>query len=326
MSEAASAGEGNRVAVALALAQMLHLEARLVLTRPIEQKGRQLDCPYPQTFSYALVEIVLGDRRLHLDYTDVDHPFDSVPPRMNGSDALEIPLNLDVPAQIVELPRRAPEVLEETAGDLTMDADGKVAGRFTLTVRGELGGVLRRMLREASADLRPNAFRQMAESTFPGAEVVQSRVLNENDPDQELIIELEIKNGGGARRTPTGFALPLVHHPLGLLTEYGSLPSRQFALLLDAQELRRDVLHIKLPEGLQASETPAAVDLQTPFGAYSLRTTLAPERVDVVREATIPPARVEVADYAAFREFARNVDDAESRELPLSVASPSLAK
>lgn len=324
-SAAASAGEGNRVGVALALAQMFHLDARLLLTRPIEQKGRQLDCPYPQTFSYALVELMLGDRRVYLDYTDVDHPYDAIPPRMNGADALEVPLSLEAPAQLVELPRRPPRVLEETAGDLTLGADGNVSGRFSLTVRGELGGVLRRMLREAPADMRPNAFRQMAEGTFPGAEVVDSRVVNEGDPDQDLTVELQIKGGRWARRTPTGFALPLVHHPLGLLSEFGSLPSRRFALLLDAQEFRRDVLRVALPPGLAASEAPAPVNTSGPFGSYSLRAALTPGAVEIVREATIPPARVEPTDYPAFRDFARAVDDAESRELLLNVSSPSLA-
>lgn len=317
-SVAASAGEGNRAAVALALARMLGLDARLLLTRPVEQKGRQLDCPSPGAFPYVVVVLQLGDRRVFLDYTDADHPFDALPPRLAGSDALEVPLALDAPAALVELPRRDPGVLQETVAELQMDRDGRVSGTLTITARGSFGAVLRRLLGEVPPDQKPNVYRQIAGESFPGATVTQTTIDGMDKPEEPLVLRLAIEGGSWGRRTPNGLALPVVAHRLGLLGEYGSLPGRQYAMLLDAQEYRSDTVTVRMPGGLAPREMPSAVTLGGRFGAYAmLAKNPAPGLLSVQRSAVVPPTRVEPGEYAEFREFARGIDAAESREILL---------
>ena len=323
-SVSASAGEGNRAAVALALAQMLGLDARLVLARPIEYKGRQLDCPSPGAFGYALVKIVAGGNERYLDYGEADYPFDAFPARLAGADGLEIPLALDAPATIVAIPRRETGPVEESDADLTLDAEGRVSGVVTTTTRGALGAVLRRMLREVPVDQRPNVFRQLAGDAFPGASVDDSELTGLDDPEADLRIQLKISGGSWGRRTPTGFALPLVSRPLKLLAEYASLQQRVSALLIDTQEQRRDEIRLHYPEGLAPVESPAPAARGEKFGGYALLVKRQPNTITTVRQVNMPPGRIEPADYPLFRSFAQFVDDAESREVILAVPSPSL--
>lgn len=325
-SMAASAGEGNRIGVALALAQMLGLDARLILTRPIEYRGRALDCPSIGTFGYPLLELVVDGQAVFLDYKDADLPFDSIPPRFSQADALEIPFDLASKARIIELPRRDPGLLQETVADVTMDGEGQVEGTLTITAKGVLASVVRRLLREAPAPQQPEILRGIAADSFPGAEVLESDIRGKELLDGDLTVKMKIRGGGWGRRTPTGFALPVASKPLGLFNEYASLPLRTFPLLVDEATFRRDEFRIRLPEGLLPTVVPSPATLLESFGVFTLMVRAEAGTVVATRQAAIPPVRIEPNDYPAFREFARKIEEAESREILVSVASPSLQR
>ncbi|RMF72703.1 MAG: tetratricopeptide repeat protein [Acidobacteria bacterium] len=323
-SASASAGEGNRTLVALALARLVGLEATLVLTRPVELAGRLLECPMPGMFGYPLVEVSAGDRRWYLDYNDADHPFDEIPVRFGGSDAQRIPLDPRRPVEIARLPWRDPGVLEQLVADLELSANGTVSGTVTLTARGALASVLRRMLRELPEDRRPLAYESIAGQSYPGARVLDSAIEGLDDPAAPLVIRVRFEGGALAGPRPTGLALPLVTGRLPLLEEYASLPSRTQPLLFDLQSFRRDTVTVRLPPGVEVLDTPDPVTIDGPFGRYALEAVIRDGSVRIVREAALPPRRIEIDDYARFRDFARRVADAERAELLLAVTTPSL--
>ncbi len=326
-SAAASAGEGNRAVVALALGRMLGLEARLVLARPSWMRGRNLDCPSPTLFSYPVVEILVPGGAVFLDYNGTNHPFDRLPVQLAGGDALEIPLDLDHPVRLIDLPDRPPEFLAERTAELALTGDGRVEGTLVLVLREGYADTLRSLLAEVSADDMPRVFRGLAADSFPGAEVISSRIEGADKGEEgPVTITLEIRGGTFARRIATGFALPLVLHRANLLAEYGTLPTRRQPLLLDAGIFRRDVLRVRLPEGLAPRDLPRPVSIRSPFGSLSLVARGGDGFLELRRELLVPYRRVEPGDeYRAFRSFARSVDEAEEMEVRVEVASPSLA-
>ncbi len=326
-SAAASAGEGNRAVVALALARMLGLEARLVLARPSWMKGRNLECPSPTLFTYPVVELLLPGGPVFLDYNGTNHPFDRLPVQLSGGDALEVPLDLDHPVRLVDLPDRPPGFLAERTADLVLAGDGRVEGTLVLVLREGYADTLRSLLAEVSTDDMPRVFRGLAADSFPGAEVVSSRVEGADRKEEgPVTITLGIRGGTFARRIATGFALPLVLHRANLLGEYGTLPTRRQPLLLDAGIFRRDVLRIRLPEGLAPRDLPEPASISSPFGSLHLAARLTDGVLELRRELLVPYRRVEPGDeYQAFRNFARAVDEAEEMEVRVEVASPSLA-
>ncbi len=326
-SAAASGGEGNRAVVALALARMLGLEARLVLARPSWMKGRDLDCPSPTLFGYPLVELLLPAGPVFLDYNGTNHPWNRLPVQLSGGDALEVPLDLEHPVRLIDLPERPPGYLAERTADLVLAGDGRVEGTLVLVLREGYADTLRSLLAEVSADNLPRVFRGLAADSFPGAEVTSSRIEGEQKGTAgPVTITLGIRGGTFARRIATGFALPLVIHPARLLAEYGTLPTRHQPLLLDAGIFRRDVLRIRLPEGLAPRGLPRPAALSSPFGSLHLEARFRDGVLELRRELLVPYRRVEPGEeYRAFRAFARSVDEAEGGEVRVEVASPSLA-
>lgn len=317
-SMSASAGEGDRVGIALALARELGLRPDLVFARPIELAGTDLGCPTMQTFPYVLLRIDLGNRKAFLDYTEADHPFDSLPERLAGSDALIVPMGTDAPAAIASLPRRETGVMQEQIATLHLSSDGRVQGTLRMVLRGPFAAVTRRLLREVPKDKMPLVHQSLAGEVYPGAIVDQARISGFDDPEADLVIELEIHGGSLARSTAAGLALPLTTQPLGLLAEYGSLPSRRYALLFAMQSFQHDVVTIGLPEGWSAGPLPPAFDYEGEWGRYHLEARVEKGELVIDRRALFPSHRVEPEEYIDFREFTRAVDDAEEQEIMLA--------
>jgi tetratricopeptide (TPR) repeat protein len=325
-SVSASAGEGNRVTVALALSRMVGLEARLLLARPLELRGTSMECPSPDLFPYALVEIPLKDRIVYLDYTDADYPFDALPLRIAGSDGLSIPLDPEAPARLVDVERRDPGILQESDADLVLEADGRVTGNLTLTLRGVLSGIVRRVMSEVPPDRRDTAYRTFVGNYFAGAQVISAKAEGLDRQEGDVTLSFAFTGGAFGRRLPAGFAVPLVAQRLDLLPEYGSLPARLYPLLLDAQEFRRDRVRVRIPEGLRVTALPAPVERDGAFGRYGLTATVDGERLLLERTASIPPRRVEIAEYPELRRFLQSIDDAERGEVELVAPTPGLAQ
>ncbi|MCU0223327.1 MAG: hypothetical protein MUF27_04515 [Acidobacteria bacterium] len=325
-SMSASAGEGNRVTVALTLSRMVGLEARLLLARPLELRGTSTECPSPDLFPYALVEIPLKDRTVYLDYTDADYPFDALPLRMAGSDGLSIPLDPEAPARLVEIGRRDPGILQESDAELVLEADGRVTGNLTLTLRGVLSGIVRRVMSEVPPDRKDTAYRTFVGNYFAGAQVISARAEGLDRQDGDVTLSFAFTGGGLGRRLPAGFAVPVVAQRLDLLSDFGSLPARKYPLLLDAQEFRRDRVRVRIPEGLRVGALPSPAELDGAYGRYGLVATIDGDRLQLVRTVAIPPRRVEVAEYPDLRRFLQAIDDAERAEVELSAPSPALAK
>lgn len=313
----ASAGEGNRTTVALALARAFALDARLILARTHDRNGIDLDCPLPAIFHYPLAAIVVDQQPLLMDFNEGDHPFDTIPPAYSGADALEVPLDPARPAGIVTLPVRSAPLLRQTHAQLVLSPEGEVEGTVQYTFRGSYGSFVRRLLRELPAERLELMFQSLAAEPFPGALLRGRQVQGDDDPAADLILTLTIAHGRFARATTDGLALPIVTDPTGLLQEFASLPIRRYALRLDAEVYRLDEIELTPPPGWSFGPLPERTALESPFGRLLLDATRRGEALIVRREVTIPLRRVEPVDYQDLREFAQAIDTAERRELTI---------
>ncbi len=314
-SMAASAGEGDRVGIALALARALNLEPQLVLTRSMEYNGFDLDCPSPQTFGYALVRIRTGDRWVYLDYTDADHPYGVLPAQLDGSDGLAIPLTGSASAELIHLPRSSNQILQEQVARLRLEADGRVSGEIRLLLRGSFAAMTRRLLRDVPREKMPLVRQSLVDQAFPGAVVEQWKMEGLEDPEAELVLDLHFTGGNLGRPTAAGLALPMTTQPLALIPRFGSLPARRYPMLFAPQAQRHDRLEIVVPEGYRLERVPEPFEYQGKLGHFSLSARLDAGKLIIERSAAMPPLRIEPEQYAEFRQTARSIDDAEAREL-----------
>lgn len=325
-SVGASAGEGNRLGIALALGSALGLEPRLVLARPIELSRRELDCPMTYAFPYALLRIDTAEREIYLDYTGADHAFDTIPLQIAGSTGLLVPLDPDVPVEMIDIPRRDPGVLQDQFAEVTLHGDGSASGRLRIHLEGPMASTTRQVLAGVPAQQMQRVEQGIAAQSFPGARVTAFEITGLDDPDASLTMELEFEDGSLARRTPSGLALPVARQPLGLFDEFASLPSRRFAMLFAAQALRRDRMVVHVPPELILEREFEPIVIDNPFGTYRLEASWEDGVVEIERLVKLPPRRIEVEEYSEFRSMARTIDQVEQRELRVVAASPALAQ
>jgi len=193
-------------------------------------------------------------------------------------------------------------------------------------MRGVLSGIVRRVMSEIPPDRKDTAYRSFVGNYFAGAQVISAKVDGLDRQDGDVTLTFAFTGGGFARRLPAGFAVPVVAQKLDLLSEYASLPVRQYPLLLDAQEFRRDRVRVRIPEGLRVTALPASAAREGAYGRYGLAATVDGDRLVLERTAAVPPRRVEVAEYPDLRRFLQEIDDAERAEVELVAPTPALAK
>ena len=321
-ARAASGRVGPRLCAPVA--RELGLEARLLLARPLEQRGLHLDCPAPGVFGYAIVAIELGDRDVLLDFNELDLPFDLLPARIAGSDALSIPLDAAEPCEVVSIPARGMQLTRSQVADLQLDASGAVSGTLEMSMGGLTAASFRAAMKQVPNDRRQIVYDSIASTVFPGAIVESASIEGADDLDADLVLKFEITGGTWGRRTSTGFAIPATVRPLALATEFAPLESRTFPLLIDLEGIVRDKVTVRIPEGLAVADLPPAVFLDTLFGAYRSTVRIEDGTLRLDRTIEIPPQRVEPLDYPDFRVFARQIEASERQEIQLSVSSPAL--
>lgn len=322
-SMSASAGEGNRITIALALAQALGLRPRLVLSRPLAFKGSDLKCPSPDMFAYALVEIPLSSGPVLLDFSGGDVPFGTFPPELEGSDGLRVPLDFKEPARLFELPRLKGAPHQEFSANLELDGEGRARGSLRLSYRGFSAGRPRLFLRQVPVDRRNEALQELVGQWFPGARVLSFTISGTEDPESPMTFEFEIAEGAFARRTQAGFALPPVVQPLPLLSGYAATENRRFPLLFSFLSFQ-GTIRVKLPEGLVPEFIPDPVRTGDDFGYYSLAIRQEEGHLVFDNLALFPEQRIEPSGYSAFRTIAQIIDRAEKTELRITAPSPVL--
>jgi hypothetical protein len=79
------------------------------------------------------------------------------------------------------------------------------------------------------------------------------------------------------------------------------------------------VFHLHLPPGIDVRSLPADFAERSEFGEYALRFVRSPRQVDIHRAFRIPVQVVAPEKYAAFVNFALQIDEAERQRISLEV-------
>jgi len=127
----------------------------------------------------------------------------------------------------------------------------------------------------------------------------------------EVAIEKLGKSAGAGE-----LRIPVSIDPRKLLAS-ASEAKRSYDLLLGVPERDDLQLVVRLPEGLEVASAPADEDKASAFGTYSIHTEVAGRELRIRSSSTIEKARVAAGEYAEFRQFARDLDEAQAREIVL---------
>ena len=107
-------------------------------------------------------------------------------------------------------------------------------------------------------------------------------------------------------------AFPGSHHYLQGLAP---LAERSRDLMLDGPTVSRFHFLYQLPRGYVVDELPHAITTETPFGHAQFGCRAEAEALDCTGEVALTTARVSPGDYAAFRAFLTQVDQAFARKV-----------
>ena len=321
-----ASGQGSRTMALLALARSAGLKASLVLAHKIGQRcGKEHDF---SCYTEPLVRFWLAaGEPVDVDAESDDLPFGAIPPSLNLRDALlvSLPADEEKKPEIVSLPARLANEKSVAEGNLLFHEGDLVAD-----IQVQLGSVraqeVRSMLRNAGEPERQAFFEQLAMRIFPGATAVTGSAAHENDPEQPLKLSLHCTAPQFINRQIGSVEIDQLAPALGLAALYAKTPGRKFPLYIESRFFETTIFHLHLPEGIEVRSLPADFAGRSEFGEYSLRFVGLPHQVDIHRDFKIPVQVVTPEKYAAFVNFAGQVDEAERQRISLEIISLGFMK
>jgi tetratricopeptide (TPR) repeat protein/transglutaminase-like putative cysteine protease len=112
-----------------------------------------------------------------------------------------------------------------------------------------------------------------------------------------------------ARREGKSLIVP-VTDDFRLTPAYASLSKRNLPVAISAFSELRNTYTIELPPGSKVVSMPQPVKVDGPFGYYSLEIEATPQKVKVQSKLGVKVRRVNVSDYAAWKQFCEAADRA----------------
>ncbi len=297
---AVASGEGDRLALAVALFEAAGMEPEVVFIRPHD--GDSTEPVIPSTGLFDFTAIVLRNgTEIWLDPTVDDQPFNYLPPEIQGASGL-----------VITGPRRGefittptwPEALEVATIDLDVDlaADGSAIVRVRESVPLRSAPGFRQYLKYAQSEREVlQDIEGSIASSFSGAEVLRFEAANEGALDEPLQLEYAFAVPHFANPSADGLVFEGAVFERDLLGAYGSMPERERDLLI-SRPLRETLrMTIRAADDMRAVELPTSHERSWGQLSASRSATRSEEGVVVEREILLPIGRVSPEDYAEFR-------------------------
>lgn len=193
----------------------------------------------------------------------------------------------------------------------TLSSDGVADLVEDVTVAGNAAARWRDDL--ASAEGRREGLEARWAGWFPGARVELVDAPGVDRPSQPVILRIE-GHGPIANHVGDGWLVPGLGRASDLARRFVRASRRVHALIVDPG-VEEDTFVLTPPAGWRVRRRPAAAELGSPFGTFSLRIEENAGAVVVRSVLSIDVARVTPRDYAAFRAWLIAVDAARDRAL-----------
>ena len=317
-----AAGEGSRTAVLLATARALGLNATLLLARKIDRDcAPSLDC-----YNRPLVRFRVDGEVIDTDAEADDLAFGALGSDLDKRSALLIaPAEDDVPwaaarPDFVALSMNPAQEQSVGEGDLFLDRRGNLSATIRVRLGATRAQQIRTALRSAGANELHRLLEQLAARMFPGAVNIHGSAIHAANPDQELEIALRFQ-------VPQFLDMQSGRHDVGHLAPLlGLRPllaggARRSPLFLDSVLAESTVFHLHLPAGVSAGALPADFALSSEFGTYAATCSQINGQLTVTRQFDVPVQVVKPVRFAAFQDFARQIQDAERQQVILKIVN-----
>lgn len=302
----------DKASLIVVMLRELGIPATLVLVRTRMRGDFEPEPASLAPFDHAIAYVPSLD--LYLDGT-AEHTGTGELPAMDRN-AIGLLINEGKP-KLVRLPQPPPEQsVTKRRLEATVGADGSAQLALDLVVSGAPAAEWRdRYLAEASR--RERATRDLA-SDFGPVEIAAGKGGIEagdlDDVEQPARLKVKARAATFARREGEALSLPVGPAPR-LTAELASLSTRKLPVVIPALTQREDEWTLKLPAGARIVRAPAAEQLDTPFGRYSVAVEQSAGKVVVRTMLALKKDRIAPSEYAAWRLFCERVDAALGQRL-----------
>ena len=308
-------GQGSRTATLLALSRAAGLDAELVLAREIDSQDAQR--PSIQAYSRPLVRFSFSDKQVLVDAEAEGAAFGAVPPSVDRTRALVVPLKgaADEP-MFVALADRPENERSLANGEITLGDHGDLSADLEITMGASRSAQMRSILRGIPADGRQHFFEQLAMRIFPGATDVHGDVRDESNPDRPLVLHVVCRSPRFFSFNGRSADLDQIVPALNLRKLYVGTAPRQLPLYVDAPLFETATFRVHLPADTRLLHRADDLEEHNQFGDYAVRfRELEPGLLEITRSFRIPVQVIAPAQYPEFVRFATRVDNAERQRL-----------
>ncbi|MBI4955838.1 MAG: DUF3857 domain-containing protein [Myxococcales bacterium] len=300
----------DKAALIVSMLGELGIDAEMVLVRTALRGGLDTSVASLAAFDHAIAYVPALD--LYLDGTAELTGTDELPMFDRGAWALRITpeggklLRLPEPAADRTVERKVVDLVARRGGALDFTAELTTSGGAAASARQHLlpDATRRERVRESLGLLG-------------GAELLAGPSGLELDPPTELERPVRVVARGDAQALAErgGWAVPM-GPGFRLTGELAPTATRTLPLVLGLARTVEEVWRLEVPPSARLVSVAAPVRVESPLGLYSVEVVRAPsatgggEVVTVTSTLRLDRARVEPADYPAWRRFCEAVDGA----------------
>lgn len=300
----------DKASLIVAMLKIAGVDARLVLLRMRSLGNISSEPASLSAFNHAIAYV--PSLQLWLDGTAEFHGTSDTPSADRVADVL-----LVEPAggsRFLVTPEAKPEEnLTAMELEVALKKDGSADVKGHSTVKGQQAPELRRAYQSASS--RKATFEQGWAQSFPGLSVKTLDVSDTTKLEQPMSVSFSMSAPRYAEVLPGG----LRFYPLGAGRAYtqvlAPLAERKHDAAFSGVWQNRFSVKYQLPPGFVARDLPPAFDSSSPFGRAKLSAEVVDGVLQVKGEVELSQARVKASDYAAFRQWLLEVDQAFSRRV-----------
>jgi cellulose synthase operon protein C len=299
-----------------ALLEVAGVDSRIVLLR-MRPLGEVPSEPASlAVFNHAILWVPSLD--WYLDGTAEFHGATELPGADHQASILVV--EPDGPSRFTTTP---PAAADGNVTDLRLELALRAAGTADVRAEARMSGTAAPAYRRSyqTVATRKATLEQAWSQTFPGLSVERVQAVGLSKLDQDVTLDFQMHVPRYAEVSPDG----LRFFPFGTarkyLQGYAPLAERSRDLVLDGPSVSRFRFRYQLPHGYVVEGLPDALATDTPFGHARVGCRAEAEALECTGEVAVSTARVSAKDYAAFRAFLTNVDQAFARKVLARPAS-----
>ena len=303
----------DKASLIYAMLSVAGIDSRLVLLR-MRNLGEIGDEPASlAAFNHAITYVPKFD--LFLDGTAEFHGAKELPSADRLANVLIVDPNGN--STFATIPEAtADQNTTATSLKVSLREDGSAVLVGQSVIAGQSAPEYRRSYQSGAT--RKALFEQGWAQAFPGLTVEQVNLSHAAQLDEDVTMSYRMRVPRYAEVLPSSLRFYPFGSSRSFTETYAGLSDRHYDLVLASPWVNRYEVEYSLPDSFGAPELPPDLTEETPFGRVHIWHRLEGGKLVIRGEVALTRTRIKTGEYAAFRAFLRQLDQAFSRKLVVS--------